>query len=82
MLRLTFLLALATPAHALAPSNVLLAEPMPAYLPDGSRVLLPAGTEFDVCNPAYEFHQPTKTMVLLRTCAERSLFTDGFEDVP
>lgn len=73
-------------ALALQPPMLLVVErPGMAYLPDGQRIELPAGTELDMCvhdNSLLQYDLQSMTIIIPKPCNERPLFADGFEGDP
>lgn len=64
----------------LATLLVILEQQTVLYLPDGTRVDVPAGTEFEVCgDPLQEYDLDGMAIRYPQSCPERKLFADGFE---
>ena len=71
-------------ARAQQPHPPVLAQlqaPGVAYLPDGTRIALPAGAELDNCavDGAVDVYDPFARVQPILPCAERPIFRDGFE---
>lgn len=70
-------------AVANPPIMVLIDAPAVAYAPDGQRIELPAGTVLDACGPVpIVYDLDGSTVRVTQPCAERTLFSNGFEDLP